>query len=494
MSKLLVILIITVVYMAGTAVIGMWFTRRQKGLGEYFLAGKAVHPIALGIAAAAGTMSGWAFIGSPGMAYEVGIGFMTVSVFLPMTTFFPWFFLARKLRTLADTHDCMTIPDVVHARFNSETLTLLCSIGALFGLIAYTATQFMALAYLTGVVFGFSFEASTLITVAVIGAYSVLGGQRGIIWTNVMQGVVMLVASLGGFFFAWTLIGPGAAYSGMKSISPKLVSFFGNIEIGWWISRLIISLLGANGRMAFLPRFFMIKDLKGLKWPPVLTPLSTALMGMLTWSVPFVYLGLQAQGLAPILIRTDECMPAFLMMFAPSILAGILIAGALAASMSTAALYMNLGAATLVKDLGMRHLRLNFKNPVAAARVATVIFTLVSMVLAMTAREYVMMMGVAATAIWGASISAVLTIGMLWKGTTKQGAIAGVILGLIFSVGFQILSVYEIYKLPYGIVPGAVGIVLAFLTILIVSLWTERSPMDEKMEKVVSLPLIARRR
>ncbi len=479
--------------MGGTALIGLWFTRKQKSLGEYFLAGKAVPPAVLGIAAAAGLMSGWAFIGSPGMAYKVGIGYMTTAAALPFSAFLPWFFLARKFRTLADTHDCMTVPDVIHARFNSGTLTLLCSIGALFGLIAYTATQFMALGYLLAVVFGFSFEVAVVITVVVIGIYSALGGQRGVLWTNVLQGVLMLVAALGGFFFAWIYIGgPGTAYAGMKSINPKLVSFFGNIQIGWWISRFLISLLGANGRMAFLPRFFMIKDLKGLKWPPIITPILTSIMGALTWSVPFVYLGLQAQGLAPVLIKTDECMPTFLMLFAPNILAGMLIAGALAASMSTASLYMNIGAATLINDLAMRHLKVKFKNPVAAARVATVIFTVAAMVLAMTAREYVMMMGVAATGMWGISISAVLTIGLYWKGMTKQGAIAGVVIGLTFSIVFQIMSWYGIYELPYGIIPAAPGVVLAFLIIFIVSLWTPKTPMDEKMERVVSLPLVAR--
>jgi len=170
----------------------------------------------------------------------------------------------------------------------------------------------------------------------------------------------------------------------------------------------------------------------------------------------------------------------------------MLMAGALAATMSTAAVYMNIGAATLVNDLGMRHLKIRFKNPVTAARWATILFTIVAAVLALTAREYVMMMALAATGIWGASISAVLTYGLLWKGMTKEGAIAGVIIGLIFSVGFQVMSMYEIYKLPYGIIPSAPGIVLSFVTIFIVSLYTKKTPMDEQMERVVEMPLVAR--
>jgi len=387
----------------------------------------------------------------------------------------------------------MTVPDVISARFNSNTLTLLCSIGVLFGLIAYTTVQFMALGYLLGVVLGFSYEVGVLVGVAIIGVYTVSGGQRGILWTNVIQGTLMIMAAVGGFFFAWILIGgPGPAYSGMKSIDPRLVAFFGKLPIGWWISYAVVSVLGATERMAFLPRFFMIRSVQDLKWSPVLTPVFAVAMGIIGWSVPFVYLGLQAQGLAPALTVADECMPTFLMLFAPNILAAMLMAGALAATMSTAAVYMNIGAATLVNDLGMRHLKIRFKNPVAAARWATVIFALVAVILGLTAKELVMMMGIAAVGVWASTVGAVLTFGLLWKGTTKEGAIAGASIGLIFSIGLALMSMYGIYKLPFDIIPGGVGALLSFLTVFIVSLYTKKTPMDEQMERVVALPLIAR--
>ena len=493
MSKELVIIIMSITYLAGSAMIGIWFTRRQKSLGTYFLAGKAVPPAVLGIATAAGMLSGGAFIGGAGLGYVGGIGCLTAAMITPFSAFLPWFFLARKFRTLADTHNCMTVPDVISARFNSNTLTLLCSLGALFGLIAYTATQYMALGFLLGVTLGFHFEVAILISVVIVAAYTVLGGQQGVLWTNVLQGILMIAAAVGGFFFAWIYIGgPGPAYSGMKSIDPKLVTFFGTFSIGFWVSRTLIFCLGCMGRLAFIPRFLMIKNLDGLKWAPVLTPLFSLGMGMLSWSIPFAYLALQAQGLAPALIAPDECMPNFLMLFTPNILAGMLVAGALAATMSTASLYMNLGAATLVNDLGMRHLKLKFKNPVAVARWATVLFTLVVTILALTAGELIEIMVLTSMGVWGSTIGVVLTLGLCWKGATKEGAIAGAVVGLFFSVVLAITGIYEIYELPFGIIPGAPGIVLAFVTMFIVSLYTKKTPMDEKMERVVGLPLIAR--
>ena len=493
MSKELVLIIFGVTYLVGSAVIGIWFTRKQKSLSTYFLAGKSVHPAILGIATAAGMLSGGNFIGSSGLAYLGGIGALTVAVAMPFSAFIPWFFLARKFRLLADTHNCMTVSDVISARFNNEALTLLCSLGALFGLIAYSAAQYMALGFLLGVTLGFPFEVAVLVSVVVVAVYTVMGGQQGVLWTNVLQGVLMILAAVGGFFFAWIYIGgPGSAYTGMMSIDPQLVTFFGKLTIGFWVSRALIHCLGSMGRLAYLPRFFMIKDLNGLKWAPVLTPLFSLGMGMLSWSIPFAYLGLQAKGLAPALIVNDECMPEFLMLFTPNILAGMLVAGTLAATMSTASLYMNLGAATLVNDLGMRHLKLKFKNPVAVARWATVIFTLVVVILAMTAGELVNIMVMTAMGVWGSTLGAVLTLGLCWKGTTKEGAIAGVIVGLFFSVVLAITDMYEIYELPYGILPSALGLVLSFLTIFIVSLYTKKTPMDERMEKVVEMPLIAR--
>jgi len=255
----------SIIYLAGSAIIGIWFTRRQKSLGTYFLAGKAVPPAALGIATAAGMLSGGAFIGAAGLGYVGGIGYLTAAMFGPVSSFLPWFFLARKFRTLADTHNCMTVPDVISARFNSNTLTMLCSLGALFGLLAYTATQYMALAFLLGVTLGFPFEVAVFISVFIVAVYTVLGGQQGVLWTNVLQGTLMITAAVGGFFFAWIYIGgPGPAYSGMTSIDPKLVTFFGRLSVGFWVSRTIIFCLGSMGRLAFLPRFFMVKNLDGL--------------------------------------------------------------------------------------------------------------------------------------------------------------------------------------------------------------------------------------
>ncbi|MDD4876972.1 MAG: hypothetical protein PHQ86_07600, partial [Dehalococcoidales bacterium] len=339
---------------------------------------------------------------------------------------------------------------------------------------------------------GLSYEVGLFIGVAIIGVYTVSGGQRGILWTNVIQGTLMIIAALGGFFFAWTMIGgPGPVYEGMKSIDPKLVTFIGKLPLGWWISYIIVAIFGATARMAFLPRFFMIKDMSGLKWAPVFSPIFTVAMGVLTWSIPFVYLTLQAQGQAPVLVNSDECMPTFLMMFAPKLLAGLLMAGALAATMSTAAVYMNIGAATLVSDIGIKRMGLKFKNEVAAARWATILFTVVAVVLGLTARELVMMMGVAAVGIWGATVGAVLFFGLFWKGTTAKGAMAGGVVGMIFSVGLQVLRMYDLYQLPYGIIPAAPGVILAFLTTYVVSLYTAKTPMDKLMEKVVEMPLVS---
>lgn len=492
MSKQLVVVILSVLYIGISLIVGIWFTRRQTNMGEYFLASKSAGPLVLGIATAAGLMSGWSFIGSPGMAYQYGFGYLTAFAFIPFSSLIPWFLFARKFRILADSHNCMTVPDVISARFNSRALTLLCSIGTLFGLIAYTCAQFMALGYLLSVVFGLSYQVAVLVGVAIIGVYTVAGGQRGVLWTNVIQGTLMVLASAGVFFFAWIYIGgPGAAYSGMKSIDPQLVTFIGKCPLGWWISYITVSILGATAYMSFLPRFFMIRDMKSLRSAPVLTPILTIIMGMLGWSVPFAYLTLQSQGLAPIISEADEVMPSFLMMFTPNMLAGLLMAGALAAIMSTAAVYMNIGAATIVNDLGVRHLNLKFKNPVAAARWATILFTVVVLLLGLTATEFVMMMGVAAMGVWASTVGAVITFGLYWKGTTKEGAIAGASIGLFFSIGLALMSMYEIYKLPYGIIPGGVGALLSFLTVFVVSLYTKKTPIDEKMEGIVDMPLIA---
>ena len=90
MSKQLVIVILSVLYIGISLIVGVWFTRRQKNIGEYFLAGKSAGPLVLGIATAAGFMSGWSFIGSPGMAYQYGVGYLTAFAFIPFSSSEGW--------------------------------------------------------------------------------------------------------------------------------------------------------------------------------------------------------------------------------------------------------------------------------------------------------------------------------------------------------------------------------------------------------------------
>ncbi|GAI79824.1 unnamed protein product, partial [marine sediment metagenome] len=97
----------------------------------------------------------------------------------------------------------------------------------------------------------------------------------------------------------------------------------------------------------------------------------------------------------------------------------------------------------------------------------------------------------ASMGVWGSTVGAALIFGLYWKGTTKEGAIAGASIGLFFSLILAIMDMYEIYELPYGIIPSGIGIVLALLTVFIVSLYTEKRPMDEQMERVVELPFVA---
>lgn len=495
MEKQTVVILIAALYLLSSFLIGAYYARRQKTLENYFAAGRTLGPFVTGMAMAASHVSGWTFIGVPGVAYAFGIVLIAERVIYFGQSLLPWLFLARKLRILASTHGCLTIPDALYARYQNKLVSALGALSVFFGLLGYTATQLLALGTLMAVIFKISFLWGLVVSVVILAGYTVLGGIEGAIRADVLQGVIMIGASLFIFFGAYAMIGgPGEAYRSMKALNPELVQFTGKWS---WPFLLTIALANAGSFAAphIATKFYMTENIQGMKTSGMLHQFFIQLMGGIGLSVPFAYLTLEYRGVAQHLTNPDDVTPVFVMNYMPSLVAGLVLAGALAAIMSTVSGFLNQGAAVLVRDLLQTTLGLNLKNEVRAARIGTVVFLAAALTLAFTAKTLVLLLGAASVAVFGATLIPSLVIGLWWKRATAQGAIAAMVVGLIMSVGMQALSLYGIYKLPYEMLPGGIGVIVAIVVMLVVSFLTSTKntvPADSDINKVISLPLIFR--
>lgn len=490
MEKSAIIIAFSGVYLVVCVLIGLAFSGRQKTLENYFVAGRQLGPVVTAMAVAASFVSGWTFIGSSGIGYAFGFVVIAQNLIFAVQAIFPWLFLARKLRILTTTHNCLTVPDALYARYQSKIVSVLGAAGIFFGLIGYTAAQLLALGTLMASIFNLPFAWAMAIGVTVLALYTILGGIEGAIWVDVFQGAIMLCASVFVFIAAYRLVGgPGEVYQAMKAMDPELVRFTG--KWNWpFLASYAFAGLGAFVMPHLITKFYMIKEISRMKSAALYNQLFASLMCLTYVSIPFVYLTLEHRGLAQHLANPDRVAPVFVLNYLPSWLAGVLFAGALSAIMSTVSSFLNLGSAVLVRDILQTGLGKSFQHEVRAARMGTVVFLLGAVLLAFTTNTMVVLLGAASVAIFGSTLIPSLVIGLWSKKATARAAIIAMSVGLVMSVGMQSLHLYDLVRLPYGMMPGGLGVIAATLTMLLLTYFSKSpSAAEPAMERIIALPL-----
>src|SRR5687768_11356857 len=111
------IVAVAVVYFAIVASIGAWATRRTRTASDFFVAGQGIGLVALAIAAMAATLSGFAFIGGPGLVYSLGLGAIFIVLPAGLTITMTGWTLARRMRLLGEQRGLVTVPDAIGARY-----------------------------------------------------------------------------------------------------------------------------------------------------------------------------------------------------------------------------------------------------------------------------------------------------------------------------------------------------------------------------------------
>src|ERR1043166_3732834 len=161
----------------------------------------------LAIATMAATLSGFTFIGGPGLVYSIGLGAMFIILPASLTHTMCAWALAKRMRLLGEARGLLTVPDAIGARYRSPAAQGLAGVAILVAIIGYMATNFLALGLVVGAIFGTGLGAGIWIGSAVVLAYSAAGGMLAGVYTDVFQGGVMALASVLVFRYALEHIG-----------------------------------------------------------------------------------------------------------------------------------------------------------------------------------------------------------------------------------------------------------------------------------------------
>lgn len=199
----LIVLICVIIYMVMCIGIGIWAMRRTKSTEDFFMAGRHLGVMVTALAVFSSTLSGFGFVGGPGLIYRMGTSSMWMIVCSMIGFSMSFFVLGKRLRLFAELKNSISLPDVVAARYNSELARFLTGLVIFLGVITYLGAQIMAMTVVLQDIFRnveWIGETSQIvcmsISVAVLVFYCVTGGIVASVYTDLVQGSIMVRKSV----------------------------------------------------------------------------------------------------------------------------------------------------------------------------------------------------------------------------------------------------------------------------------------------------------
>lgn len=491
------IVVFTLLYFVACAALGVWALRRTRDARDFWAARQRLGVVVTGLATMAAAFSGFVFLGGPGLTYRIGMSSLFINLSIGFTPALLGWVVARRLRLLAEVRQVYTIPDAVRARFGSRAAAGAAAVAILVGTIGYLGAQLLAMGTLLEAILGlraslgaWSLAAAVGLGLAVLLFYSVAGGMMAGVYTDVFQGALMMLAAVAVFGYALKAGGGLAAMARSIAASPRFGREFleplgktpGLTAMGFFL----VFGIGVLGQPHMLNKFLMIRDPRGLKWLPMVLGVSQVLCLLIWLGIGLAVPALVARGRLAPLAKPDGASPAFLLGFTPGPLAGLAVAAILAAIMSTADSFMNLGAAALVRDLP-RAWGKRVRDELAWGRIATVGVALAAALLAVLYNDLIALLGTFAFGTFGAALAPALAVGLNWQRVTAAAATASIVTGTALSLGLEILGRQQILPRLSGPLPAALALAASFTVLLTVTIWTKRPVLDDDVRAVMEV-------
>lgn len=471
----------TLLYFVVVLGIGVWASRRTRTSRDFFIAGQSLGLLVTGLATMSAAFSGFVFLGGPGLTYRMGLASLFIVVPVGLTPGLLCWVVAKRLRLLAEVRDVLTIPDAILCRYRSRTASGLAALAVVVGTIGYLGAQILAMGILiesifdTRAVFGvWSLAVAMGIGLVVVLVYAIGGGMIAGVYTDLVQGVLMVVAAVA--VFACALEAGGGfgeitrGIAASEAFGTEFLDPLGNVPVFTALGFFFVFSVGTLGQPHMLHKFYMLRDPRRLKWFPLVLGLSQSLCLLIWVGIGLAVPALVASGRLEPLALADEAAPVFLMEYTPGILAGLVFASILAAIMSTADSFVNIGSAALVRDLP-KALGFEPRHELVRGRLAVVGVALAAAISAYLYGDLIALLGTFAFGTFGAALAPALAVGLNWRRVTARAASASIATGLVVNLALELLGRQNVVPspLPPGVLPSAVALAASFTVLFAVS-------------------------
>lgn len=485
------ILIAIVAYLGMMLYIGIRFAKRNKSADDFYLGGRKLGPLVTAMSAEASDMSSWLLMGLPGVAYLCGIcDAAWTAIGLAIGTYLNWLIVAKRIRRYSVLTDSITAPEFFSKRFGDDKNILrgIAAVVIIVFFVPYTASGFAACGKLFGTLFGADYMLAMIVSAVVIVAYTALGGFLAASTTDLIQSTVMTIALVVVLGFGVSVAGGMDAVVSNAQALPGYLSMNSMFDVAsgsakpYGLLTIVSTLawgLGYFGMPHILLRFMAIKEEKKLTTSRRVATTWVVISMTLAIFIGVVGLAMSSAGAIPVLEGSDS--ETVIVRIAGllsqngvllALVAGVILAGILAATMSTADSQLLAASSSVSKDLmrGLFKIEMTEKQAMIVARASLIIIAIVAIILARDPSSSVFKIVSFAWAGFGAAFGPVVLFALFWRRTNKWGALAGMISGgaMVFIWKFLVRPLgggFDIYELlPAFLVNCAVLVIVSLIT------------------------------
>lgn len=485
-------IILLALYLGVLVAIGLYFTKRQKTVTDFWLAGRRIGTIGVGFSSAASWLTTGGILAAIGFFMLLGMGSIWGFVAPNILALLIIAIFVKRFKNLP----AITQPELLEQRYSSAIRAPVGIIIAIV-MILFAVADIKGFALVLEVFFGLNPVYAALLVALAVSVYVILGGLHAVVWTDVMQFVFLLLVTL-----AIAVVSVGAATGGVGAPADA-GELFSSVPSNWWSPMSIGIPLVLIYIFAIIPgwiteqdpwqKVWAAKDVKsarnGLLIGSLLVTIVFAACAVIAIALSSIYPEIPASFAEIGMGAMAQAEPAMLVFinsyFSPSVIA-VLSIGLVAAAMSSADTFATSGASSLSRDIYQRFIKpdATMKEMLAVNRVCVLIIVAAATIGSFLIDGIIDAIHIA-TFIASASYFFPLMGGIYWKRATKQGAMAGLIIGGVSQIS---LVAYDLYMtapfstayletihpilMSHGVI---VGMALSGIAFFGVSLATKRS-------------------
>jgi sodium/proline symporter len=434
--------------------IGFYFYRKSVSIEDYLLGGRGMGAWVTALSAQASDMSGWLLMGLPGAIYLGGMGKTWIAIGLFAGTVLNWKLVAARLRIYTQKTDTITLPCFFEQRFGDPTglLRVVSAIIILVFFTIYASSGLVATGKLFESTFDVPYKAAVIIGGGIIIAYTFLGGFLAVCWTDLFQGMLMVLALLIVPAIAYSNVGGIEEIKGamaLKEISSSLIPRGDRFPALAIISAAAWG-LGYFGQPHILARFMSVKSVRKLG-------------ESMTIAIVWVALSLGGAAIIGLIsirmfdnLTDGEEEKVFIYMINEVMhpwLAGVMLAAILSAIMSTIDSQLLVSSSALTEDFYQKAIKrtASEKEVVLVGRICVVIISIIALALALNPNDTILGIVAYAWGGFGAAFGPVVLCSLFSRRTGWQAALAGMVTGTVVVVVWKQVGLGEYM---YELVPG----------------------------------------